>query len=165
MEIPNQEAVVDAHVSVAEKEDLSWLLTLPLGGCAGAAVGVWTGAVLLGPLATCFGEGYLGAIVTGFVGGTVGIPVGICAAGKYMEKQAGSFKRTFWGTVFGAGIVSAGYCGTMLLLYEEPIISLNRVNAWNICAYGVISLIGGIMGFRYEPRTPWYYRTPWYDRW
>jgi hypothetical protein len=48
MEIPNQEAVVDAHVSVAEKKDLSWLLTLPLGGCVGAAAGVWAGAELLG---------------------------------------------------------------------------------------------------------------------
>lgn len=108
------------------------------GGAVGAGMAVVGG--IFGGLAfsgACAGEGCLGVIViSGIVGATFGVPLGVYGAGRLLDGQ-GSYWASFLGTVAGASV------GTMVALAGQG-------EAAQVVGLTFGPLLGAILGYEFS---------------
>ncbi|MDD5528565.1 MAG: hypothetical protein PHX21_00885 [bacterium] len=149
------------NTSVEKKEtDISWIITEPLGGLAGAGlgtiVGTIVGVVLGGSVyyLLTFDNSQvpapyiIAAGIGGGIGTVLGLPFGIWSTGKYLEKENGSFKKTLLGTLIG-GTIGAGIYGMWYKFFNTDMSPGHDMNApLAVWAIGGGAICGGVRGFK-----------------
>ncbi|MDD2891337.1 MAG: hypothetical protein PHE49_11980 [bacterium] len=131
--------------SVKPTPNKSWMITEPLGGLVGEFAGIVIGVPLI--FAAGFAGSYEEAVLaTGAlcIEYPILITYGIWATGKYIEKEKGSFGRTFWGSVLGEAVAIV-ICSIAFSGQGPPTDREEQVSA---VAALTLPFAGGLIGYR-----------------